>query len=659
LRICIIGKYPPIQGGVSMRNYWTAHALAERGHDVHVITNAKEALPPFRMHMRAEDWQRCEASYGPGRVTLHWTDPFDRSQSYLPSASPFVTKLATVAAGVHVNLPFDVMYSHYLEPYGVAGHLASQMTDVPLVVRMAGSDAGRLWHHPQFEALYDHVLRSAAVVVASGTVAERAIARGVRSDRIAFGGGYKVPEDLFAPHGPRIDLRGLREEVETDRHFHGQLWGSFAGDRPYFGIYGKLGDNKGSFALLAALHRLKLADVPVGLVALAHGKPEVEARFRKRAMELGVEDCILQIPFVPHWRVPEFLRSCLAVCCLEQDFPIGIHSPFVPREVLLCGTCLVGSTEVIRKLPEHERLPHGYGCVAIEDVNDVEVLSRHLAAIANDPQPAAAVGRRGRHFARQIQAEVGFPEPLESVLVAAATRRRVPPSLRAAIGDVRPDESTDKFPLTQMVVVAITEPAALGAENGSRKAKVIDVSAARSWLAEVERKTRVGKVRFESMASAIRIEIALAEAEAEPGGPASTGDLNPLFRLRKRRWAMDEQDLSMAVPIRDPRLTVLAFDYDISGFMAARSAAEFPDRLKKGPSYLVAFRATGQNRREPLLIDSATAKILELCDGTRTVGRVASEIAQSAIEDNRRWIEELFLRRLIHLKEAPGDRVVA
>jgi hypothetical protein len=55
---------------------------------------------------------------------------------------------------------------------------------------------------------------------------------------------------------------------------------------------------------------------------------------------------------------------------LEQDFPIGFHNPIVPLAVLLCGTCLVGSPEVIRTLPHRERLPHGCGCVAIEDVND-------------------------------------------------------------------------------------------------------------------------------------------------------------------------------------------------------------------------------------------------------------------------------------------------
>ena len=49
MKICIIGKYPPIQGGVSMRTYWHAHGLATLGHEVHVVTNAKEAVSPFRM----------------------------------------------------------------------------------------------------------------------------------------------------------------------------------------------------------------------------------------------------------------------------------------------------------------------------------------------------------------------------------------------------------------------------------------------------------------------------------------------------------------------------------------------------------------------------------------------------------------------------------
>ena len=145
-------------------------------------------------------------------------------------------------------------------------------------------------------------------------------------------------------------------------------------------------------ALLAALQRLKQVGLTAGLVALAHGRPEVERRFRATARKLGVADRVLEIPFLPHWRVPEFIRSALAVCCLEQDFPIGFHAPIIPREVLLCGTCLVASTEMIRKFPAADRLPHGYGCVAIEDVNDVGMLAERLAAIVKGS--AAGVGDR-------------------------------------------------------------------------------------------------------------------------------------------------------------------------------------------------------------------------------------------------------------------------
>src|SRR5205814_1259877 len=157
-----------------------------------------------------------EACYGTGSVAVHWTDPVDRSPSYIPMASPFVSKLATIAATAHSAHRFDVIFSHYLEPYGVAGYLASQMTGLPHVARMAGSDAGRLWRHPQFAAVYDHVLRSAEIVVAAHVVAERAVQRGVKPERIAAGGGYALPEDLFTPDGHQLDLPGLRAEIEAD-----------------------------------------------------------------------------------------------------------------------------------------------------------------------------------------------------------------------------------------------------------------------------------------------------------------------------------------------------------------------------------------------------------------------------------------------------------
>jgi glycosyltransferase involved in cell wall biosynthesis len=428
LRICIVGKFPPIEGGVSTRTYWSAHALAARGHEVHVITNAKEARPPFRMHMRAEDWDRCEAAYGGGSVKMHWTDPADESQFHIPASGAFVTKLASIAARANSERQFDVIYSHYLEPYGVAAHLAAEMTGLPHVVRMAGSDSGRLWRHPQFEGLYDHVLRSAEVVITRGAAAERAIQRGIARHRIAVAGHFAVPEDVFTPEGPKLDVRDLRAEVAREPELCDLVWGEFAADRPYFGIYGKLGEDKGSLALLAAMAKLKRAGLGVGLVAVAHHDAEIERSFRMTAWQMGLADCILQVPFLPHWRVPEFLRSCLAICCLEQGFGIA-HSPIVATEVLLCGTCLVASTELLTKIPRHEELVDKAGCIEIADVNDIEALSERLADLVNSPRLASSIGAKGRSFGRELQRDVAFPQALERILEAAAGRRPVPSSM--------------------------------------------------------------------------------------------------------------------------------------------------------------------------------------------------------------------------------------
>jgi glycosyltransferase involved in cell wall biosynthesis len=652
MRICMVGKFPPIQGGVGVRTYWNAHDLAARGHEVHVVTNAKEAALPFRMHMRRRDWKQCEGTYeapcgsaSPGSVKVHWTDPIDRSQYHIPLASPFVSKLAATAARVHSERPFDVIYSHYLEPYGIAGHLAGEITHVPHVVRMAGSDAGRLWRHPQLEALYDHVLRSAAVVIATGMVAGRAIKHGVRPERIAGAGGFAIRQDLFCRDGPKLDLASLREELELDEpELSDALWGGLPEGLPFLGIYGKLGDTKGSFALLAAMKELKEAGLDVGLVAMAHGWPAVEGRFRARAKELGLADLVLQIPFVPHWRVPEFLRSCLAVCCLEQNFPIEFHTPIIAREVLMSGTCLIASTEMIRKLPDHERLPDGYGCVAIPDVHDARALSARIAAIIRDPEPIAAITARGQAFARALQTNDQSCDKLERLLKMAA-RRRSPSKKRNSQTREASSPANTRFAASHAAARLLEE---------TYSSSPIDLPQARNVLAAVEQRISAGDLSLRDTASAIRLEIAIAEAENDASAnPAE--ELDPLFRLRIKRWAMLDDDLPRLIPVRDPLLRMTTFDaWDLADSRPKRGN---PAKLHQ--RCVVAFAQANGTRRDAFIVGEGTARILQLSDGTRTTHEIAADIdARNPDQTEPRGlqhIQELFLAGLLWLHEGSID----
>src|SRR5882672_8866188 len=140
MRICIVGKYPPIQGGVSAKTLRIAEGLARLGHRVDIVTNAKEVEPAFRMVMRDDDFRHLErVDASGGEVRVHWTSS-SPLQRHVPAHNPFATKLATIAAEVVESERSDLIFSFYLEPYGVAGHLAAEMTGVPHFVKTAGSD---------------------------------------------------------------------------------------------------------------------------------------------------------------------------------------------------------------------------------------------------------------------------------------------------------------------------------------------------------------------------------------------------------------------------------------------------------------------------------------------------------------------------------------
>src|SRR4051812_13579617 len=48
MKLLMLGKCPPIQGGVSWQTFCTCRELARRGHEVHLLTNAEEVEPGFR-----------------------------------------------------------------------------------------------------------------------------------------------------------------------------------------------------------------------------------------------------------------------------------------------------------------------------------------------------------------------------------------------------------------------------------------------------------------------------------------------------------------------------------------------------------------------------------------------------------------------------------
>jgi hypothetical protein len=347
------------------------------------------------------------------------------------------------------------------------------------------------------------------------------------------------------------------------------------------------------------------------------------------------------------------------VCCLEQDFPIAFRTPIVLREVLLCGTCLVAATEVIRKLPGYAKLPHGYGCVAIEDVNDIDTMSKRLAAIVEDPAPAAEVGLRGHAFARALQRNASILDELERILEAAAARRRISGEEPQPAGET-PSSSEGQFQLTALAAAAIQDGSGeTGSTSPAQSGQILDLAAAREVLAAIERGEADCCTRLPALLPAVQTEIAVAAAEQEIDDAGLPEQSDPLFRLHIARWAVAERDIGRLTCTRSRWLRVLAFAYDVSQLMGVRTAQDLAAPLPARPSYLVAFGRGDGGRRDPFLVDGTTARILDLSDGTRSAAEIVAELNREfgILEANNylKRIQHLFIHDLISLQDGRVD----
>ncbi|MDJ0837609.1 MAG: glycosyltransferase [Acidobacteriota bacterium] len=435
MKICIIGKYPPIEGGVSREMFWSSHALAEAGHEVHVVTNADEVEQDFRMQFPGPSTGLPGPPQTDGNPHVHQTTA-DDVMRYIPWANPFVTKLATLAAEVVRQHQCDLILGYYLEPYGMAAHLAGSWTGVPYGIRNAGSDVGRLARAQSLQTAYIEVFRAADFILAGAPMVRPLIRLGVDPSRIYAARRAHLPPRYFDGRAAPMDIDAVLADVLPnlprgfgDGVYHRLAKTPFRPDLPTIGIYGKTGTAKGSFDLIRALAALKELGHQFNFLALTQSRPELLASFAADLHEHGLEDRTRLLPFVPHWNIPNFLAACHAVCFLERDFHVKVHQPIVPREVLAAGTCLILSHEIAEKQPFREHLRRSEN-VLLTDPKDSSDLAAQLRFVMTNPEEARAVGRRGREqisqpfedwpgFRREVSAD------FETILADSQMRRKL------------------------------------------------------------------------------------------------------------------------------------------------------------------------------------------------------------------------------------------
>jgi hypothetical protein len=306
--------------------------------------------------------------------------------------------------------------------------------------------------NPELYDCYRHVLRSADFVMASPSTLRGMLRLGVDESRIYHGVNYAVPTEYFRPGRAPLDIEALRTAALQEPNLaYGEAYvdllrKEFRPDLPTIGIYGKLGYTKGSFDLLEAMAELRRSGVEFNLVGLTQGRRAITRTFAERVHSNGVADSVWLLPFVPNWDIPRFIAACTATCFLERNFPIAIHRPLVPREVLASGGCLLLSRQVAEYQRYSHKLDDGRN-VLLVDPTDLRELGAVLHSVISRPDEAREIGMRGyeqisrpiENYERHVTALSQFYEDL---LLDVTERRRIMSlsEMQAAFGRLLVDD---------------------------------------------------------------------------------------------------------------------------------------------------------------------------------------------------------------------------
>jgi len=441
MRILVIGKFPPIEGGVSAQTYWMVRALSSLGHTVHVVTNSGDVEPTFRLHLSPCDRQWLDGNAASSAFHVHQTTPLHHG-SYIPFAQPYVSQLFGLSLSVVENHKIDVIVSWYFEPYGITASLVGNATGTPVVIRHAGSDLGRLTNHTELGCAYRWAVKNATALIVTherefkdqlGEIETRRI-QPVRP---------RLPDVFHSPQKPLklAELLTASEQWFHDTALPGELVAaiqrcnakSLPDDCFTIGAYGKVGTTKGSFDLIHALTKLATEREDFAFFAMGCGRRAVLQRYYEAIVSC---DALAQrtwiLPPIAPWRIPNFLRCCHAVCFLERDFPIAFHGPLIPFEVLSSGACLVCSNEIASKPIFHGNLVDGRNVVIVPNPKDRDALADRLVSVVQDRNRTFSIGRQGQLLARFFDEELhsfeGATETLADELASLVGPRDQPQS---------------------------------------------------------------------------------------------------------------------------------------------------------------------------------------------------------------------------------------
>jgi glycosyltransferase involved in cell wall biosynthesis len=294
LRLALLSRYPPIEGGISAKTYWLARGLASRGHEVHVVTHSTSA----GMEYALEDGPVDD---GIARIDVH--RPSAECPWHIPEDKEQTLSLLDQASRIIEQFSIPTVDSGYLVPYGITGHFAKTITGATHILRHGGSDIEKFLITGDLGRLLRETISCADVVVTEPRHAE--VFAKLTSARVMLQLPYVPNAAVFSPSG--------------DTGVRGRL--AFVGKVNYFWQHKRL-------RYIAEIMRHLLKQFECWFVAQGNGLAGFQG-----SLDESFTSKVNWRPFVHPQRMPSLLNQLDAIFVFESSLPHPVVSNLVVEAI--------------------------------------------------------------------------------------------------------------------------------------------------------------------------------------------------------------------------------------------------------------------------------------------------------------------------------------
>jgi hypothetical protein len=151
--ILLIGKYPPVEGGIAAKTFWLYRQLETKGFNTQVITT---------------EIQNYTILESPKEDNVHLVDA-KKIPWHIPYTELVYEILLNESLDVVKSFNPDIIETNYLWPYCSVALSLAQSLKKPLLIRHAGSDIQKFKSDHEFNKIISHYLNQANRVVTNNT----------------------------------------------------------------------------------------------------------------------------------------------------------------------------------------------------------------------------------------------------------------------------------------------------------------------------------------------------------------------------------------------------------------------------------------------------------------------------------------------------------